>query len=67
MVAEAAEEEGVFDEAESALADERGTGEEGWQRGEAEEDLPEEVVVIRRGHCRRRCAAAALVRRAHGI
>lgn len=45
--AEAAEENGVGDEAASALADEFGAGEGGGLRREAEEDLPEEIVVVR--------------------
>ena len=46
--AEAAEEGGVGDEAAPALADGGGAGEGGRLRGEAEEDLGEEVVVVQR-------------------
>ena len=45
---------GVGDEAAPAVADEGGAGERGGQRREAEEDLGEEVVVVRQGHRRRR-------------
>ena len=47
--AEAAEEVGVGDEAAPAGADEGRAGEGGRQRGEAEEDLGEEVVDVDRG------------------
>jgi hypothetical protein len=49
--AEAAEEAGVGDEASPALADGGGAGEGRRLRGEADEDLAEEVVVVQRtGH-----------------
>ncbi|KAG2564944.1 hypothetical protein PVAP13_7NG046067 [Panicum virgatum] len=46
---EAAQELGIVDEAGPALADEGGAGEGGRPRREAEEDLTEEVVVVRQG------------------
>ena len=47
--AEAAEESRVGEEASPALADGRGAREGGWLGREAEEDLPEHVVVFKRG------------------
>jgi hypothetical protein len=46
---ELAEEPGVGDEASPALADGGGAREGGGQRREADEDLPEYVVVVRQG------------------
>ena len=56
--AEAAAEASVGDEAEPALADEGGARERGGFRGQAEEDLGEEIFVFQRPR-RRRSAAAA--------
>jgi hypothetical protein len=47
--AEAEEEFGVRGEAAPPLADEGDAGQGGGQRGEAEEDLPEDVVTLGRG------------------
>jgi hypothetical protein len=47
--AEATEEPGVGDEASPVLADGVGAQEGGWPRREAEEDLPEHVLVERHG------------------
>nr|CAB3465478.1 unnamed protein product [Digitaria exilis] len=49
----AAEEAGVGDEAAPALADEGDPGKGGRLRRHAEEDLAEEVVVVREGYRRR--------------
>ena len=57
--AEAAAEVGVGDEAAPALADEGGAGERGGLRREAEEDLGEDVVVVRQSHRRGRAGAGA--------
>jgi hypothetical protein len=47
--AEAAEEDPVGDEEAPALADDRGAGEGGRQRREADENLREEILVFQRG------------------
>lgn len=65
--AEAAGEAVVGGEAAPALGDEGGAWERGRLRGEAEEDLLEEIVVIQRRLHRRRQRAAARVRAAHRI
>jgi hypothetical protein len=58
--AEAAEEAGDGDEDSPMLADGGGAQEGGWMRREAEDDLPEHVLVERQGfRIRRRFAAAA--------
>jgi hypothetical protein len=58
--AEAADESAVSGEVPPALGDEGGVQEVGRLRGEAEEDLVEEVVVVQRiPHRRRRGEAAA--------
>ena len=62
--AEAAPESGVGDEAAPAPADGRCAREGGGLRGEAEQDLGEQVVVLQRG-CRRRVGAAAAAEAAH--
>jgi hypothetical protein len=49
VLAEAAEEAGIRDEAAPAFADEGGAGEGGRQRRQAEEDLTKEIVVVRQG------------------
>jgi hypothetical protein len=54
VLAKAAEEMGVRDEAAPPLADERGAREGGRQRREAPEDLGQDVVVVQRGRRRRR-------------
>lgn len=56
--AEAAEELGVGEDAAPALAHRRCTGERGWLRREAEEDLTEEVLVLQRGRRRRQGTTA---------
>jgi hypothetical protein len=56
--AEAAEESAVGEEAAPAAADEGGAGEGGRLRGEADEDLGEEVVDVQRRRRRRARAAA---------
>jgi len=57
--AEAAEELGVGEEASPAPADGGCARKGGWLRREADEDLPEEIVVFKRGGRRRRRGAAA--------
>ena len=59
MAAESAEESGVRDEATPALADERGAREGGGLRGEAEEDLGQQIFVVQRRRRRRRAGRAA--------
>jgi len=54
--AEVAEESGVREEAAPALADEGGAGKRGRERRQAEQDLPEDVVVVRKVRRRRRRA-----------
>ena len=70
VVAEAALESGIGDEAAPTLADEGGPGEGGRPRGQAEENLPKHVVVVWQRGRRRGGAAAAggrhLPSRAHG-
>ena len=56
--AEAADEAGALDEAAPSLADEGGAREGGGLRGEAEEDLGEQVVVVQHRRRRRRAAEA---------
>ncbi|CAL5006403.1 unnamed protein product [Urochloa decumbens] len=56
---EAADEMGVGDEAAPPLADERGAGEGGRQRREAQEDLGHGVVAVQRGRRRRRVGEQA--------
>uniref|UniRef100_A0A0E0JJY4 Uncharacterized protein n=1 Tax=Oryza punctata TaxID=4537 RepID=A0A0E0JJY4_ORYPU len=48
--AEATEEVGVGDEAAPLLADKGGVRDGGWLRGEVEEDLLEEVIIVRWRH-----------------
>jgi hypothetical protein len=69
VAAEAALELGVGDEAAPTLADEGGPGEGGRARRQAEENLPEQIVVVWQRGGRRRGAAAPrrhLPSRAHG-
>jgi len=54
VLAEAAEEARVGDEAAPVFADEGGAREGRRERRQAEEDLTEDVVVVRQGHRRRR-------------
>jgi len=58
--AEAAAKVGFGDEAAPALADEGGAGERGRLRRQAEEDLGEEVVVVRQSRRRSMARAAAV-------
>jgi hypothetical protein len=65
---EAAEEPGVGDEASPVRADRGGAQQGGWLRREAEEDLPEHVLVERQGFgIRRRFAAAATAAAGHPV
>jgi hypothetical protein len=64
VLAEAAEEAGVRDEAAPVFADEGGTGEGGRERRQAEEDLTEEIVVVRQG--RRQGGSRACLDRRRG-
>ena len=65
--AEAAAEVGFGDEAAPALADERDAGKRGRLRREAEEDLGEDVVVVRQSHRRGRAGAGAVAAPRHLI